>query len=58
MSNSNTALITGPSAGIGVVYADRLARRSHDLILAARDETRLNALAEACGRKPTGWPSC
>jgi len=38
MSNSNTALITGPSAGLGVVYADRLARRSHDLILVARDK--------------------
>jgi len=34
------------SAGISAIYADRLARRSHDLILVARDETRLNALAE------------
>jgi short-subunit dehydrogenase len=40
-----SVLITGASTGIGAVYADRFARRGHDLILAARDLTRLNALA-------------
>ncbi|MET0365730.1 MAG: SDR family oxidoreductase [Sphingobium sp.] len=48
-----TALITGASSGIGAVYADRLARRGHDLILVARDTGRLEALAERL-RQETG----
>lgn len=64
MSNSSskgTALITGASAGIGAVYADRLAKRGYDLILVARNEQRLNAVAEqlrsVTGRQITILPA-
>jgi short-subunit dehydrogenase len=41
-----TALITGPTAGLGRAYAEAFARRGFDLVLASRDLTRLSAVAE------------
>lgn len=47
------AIVTGASSGIGAVYADRLAKQGYDLILIARDENRLNAVASRI-KKETG----
>lgn len=53
MSDKSTVLITGASAGIGAVYADRFAKRGHDLVLVARDAGRMQTLAEHL-RRETG----
>lgn len=45
MAKIPAVLITGASTGIGATYADRFARRGHDLVLVARDTVRLEAVA-------------
>ena len=53
MSSLPTVLITGASSGIGATYAERFARRGHDLVLVARDNARLETLAARL-RQETG----
>ncbi|TYR35713.1 SDR family NAD(P)-dependent oxidoreductase [Sphingobacterium phlebotomi] len=44
-------LLTGASGGIGEALANRLAERKHNLVLVARNESKLKVLAEQLARQ-------
>ena len=51
MTNKQSVLITGASAGIGAIYADRFAARGHGLVLVSIDAEGMNAVAKGLREK-------
>lgn len=50
MTQSKTILVTGATGGIGRALCVKLTQSGYSLILAARDETKLNALSDDLGK--------
>ena len=53
MTTLPTVFITGASSGIGATYAERFARRGHNLVLVARDKAASGYPGGAPARRKT-----